>query len=222
MRLSKRGAAFLRAHEGFVSKYYLDPVGVGTIGVGFTWASASFRNWWVKNRPGQKFGPGSTMTAAEADSCLLYLCDAEYGAAVNRFLAGKTVEQHVFDAMCSMVFNCGPKALEWRWAAFIKAGNMAAAAKAWKETATTAKGKKLPGLVRRRKEEAELAQYGRYAGVTITDQTHDTVYDESGRPVAASPKTEPTAKIEQGPVPGGNWLSALLSVLAKLLKGNKP
>lgn len=26
MRLSKRGAAFLRAHEGFVPNYYKDPV----------------------------------------------------------------------------------------------------------------------------------------------------------------------------------------------------
>jgi len=160
MRLSKQGAAFVRAHEGFVSKYYLDPVGVPTIGVGFTWGSSAFRDWWTKNRPGQKFGPGATMTSAEADSCLVYLCDAEYGAAVNKFLAGKVVPQHVFDAMCSMVYNCGPGALQWRWAAFIKAGDMVAAARAWKETAVTAKGKKLAGLVRRRKEEAELAQYG--------------------------------------------------------------
>lgn len=167
MRLSKQGAAFVRAHEGFVPKYYLDPVGIGTIGVGFTWGSASFQKWWGQNRPGQKFGPGATMTAAEADSCLVYLCDSEYGAAVNKFLGGKAVPQNVFDAMCSMVYNCGPGALQWRWAAFIKAGDMVAAARAWKETAVTAKGKKLAGLVRRRKEEAELAQYGRYGGVSL-------------------------------------------------------
>ena len=34
MRLSKQGAAFVRSHEGFVPKYYLDPVAVPTIGVG--------------------------------------------------------------------------------------------------------------------------------------------------------------------------------------------
>lgn len=218
MRLSKRGAAFLRAHEGFVGKYYKDPVGVGTIGVGFTWASSSFRDWWAKNRPGQKFGPGSTMTPAEADSCLVYLCDAEYGAAVNKFLAGKVVDQHVFDAMCSMVFNCGPGALQWRWASFIKAGNMAAAAKAWKETATTARGKKLPGLVRRRKEEAELAQYGRYTGVapTVVNEPPASPVPE---PMPAAP--EKPAIITQGPVPSGGWLSALLNVLLNALKGSK-
>lgn len=218
MRLSKRGAAFLRAHEGFVSKYYLDPVKVGTIGVGFTWASSSFRDWWAKNRPGQKFGPSATMTPAEADSCLVYLCDAEYGAAVNKFLAGKVVEQHVFDAMCSMVFNCGPKALEWRWAAFIKAGNMTAAAKAWKETATTAKGKKLEGLVRRRREEAELAQYGRYAGVAaaVTNEPSAIPIPE---PKPAEPEKPPV--IAQGPVPSGSWLSALLAFLLSIFKGPK-
>ncbi len=220
MRLSKRGAADLRAHEGFVPKYYLDPVGVGTIGAGFTWASSSFRDWWSKNRPGQKFGPGATMTAAEADSCLVYLCDAEYGAAVNKFLAGKVVEQHVFDAMCSMVFNCGPKALEWRWAAFIKAGNMSAAAKAWKETATTAKGKKLPGLVRRRKEEAELAQYGRYASSVVSHETpgRDT---QAPLPVTDDKNADPAPPIAQGPAPKGNWLAGLLKALLEIVKGWK-
>ena len=218
MRLSKRGAAFLRAHEGFVSKYYPDPVGVGTIGVGFTWGSSSFRDWWAKNRPGQKFGPGATMTAAEADSCLVYLCDAEYGAAVNKFLAGKVVEQHVFDAMCSMVFNCGPGALQWRWARLIKDGNIVAAAKAWKETATTAKGKKLPGLIRRRKEEAELAQYGRYAGVSpaVTNEP-SAIPTPSRKP--AEPEKPPV--IAQGPAPSGNWLSALLAFLLSIFKGPK-
>lgn len=218
MRISKRGAAFLRAHEGFVARYYLDPVGVGTIGVGFTWASASFREWWAKNRPGQKFGPGASMTAAEADSCLVYLCDAEYGAAVNRFLAGKVVEQHVFDAMCSMIFNCGPKALEWRWAALMKAGNMTAAVKAWKDTATTAKGKKLPGLVRRRKEEAELAQFGRYAGVSVV--SHDPPVRDSQPDLPVAGGSQP-ATIEQGPVPSGNWLAGLLKALLEIVKGWK-
>lgn len=51
----------------------------------------------------------------------------------------------------------------------------------------------------------------------ISDQTHDIVYDEGGRPVAAAPKAEPTAKIEQGPVPGGGWLSALLKFLTNII-----
>ena len=66
-----------------------------------------------------------------------------------------------------MVCNCGTGPLQWRWAAFVKAGDMVAASRAWKETTVTAKGKKLAGLVPRRKEEAELAHYGRFRGTSV-------------------------------------------------------
>jgi lysozyme len=36
MGLSPKDAAFIRRHDGFVARYYLDPVGVPTIGIGFT------------------------------------------------------------------------------------------------------------------------------------------------------------------------------------------
>lgn len=113
MNLSERGAAFVRRHEGFVDHYYLDPAAVPTIGVGFTWRSESFREWWGRNRPGQKFGPGATMTREEADKALVFMFAAEYGKAVNSFL-GKTVKQHIFDGMCSPVFNLGPGSLKWK------------------------------------------------------------------------------------------------------------
>ena len=205
MRLSKLGAAFLRAHEGFEPKAYLDPVGILTIGVGFTWGSSSFRKWWATNRPGQKFDKASTMTAAEADSCLTYLCDAEYGAAVNTFLGGKVVDQHVFDAMCSTVYNCGVGALKWKWAAAVKRGDLKAAADHLRVTATTAKGKTLPGLVRRRQEEADLLLTGRYAGVNV-------------KAPIPTPKPEQPAKIEPQPIPDGNWLARLLRALAAFFK----
>lgn len=169
MELSLLGAGFVRSHEGFVPRWYLDPVDVGTIGVGFTWASGSFRVWWAKNKPGVKFGPGATMTRAEADQCLVFLCREEYGKAVNKFM-GKQVDQHVFDGMVSPVYNLGPGSLGWKWAGFIRAGDIAAGATALMTTGTTAKNaatgtrKTLPGLVRRRKEEADLIQYGKYAG----------------------------------------------------------
>jgi len=165
MRLSKRGAAFIRAHEGFRSNAYRDPVGILTIGIGFTWGSKAFKEWWAKYRPGQTFDAKSSMTMAEAESCLMYLCDREYGAAVVRFLGDQVIDQHVFDAACSMTFNCGPGALKWKWAAAMKAGDMKTAAAHLRVTATTAKGKQLPGLVRRRKEEAALLVSGDYAGV---------------------------------------------------------
>ncbi len=161
MDLSPQGAAFVRAHEGFEPHWYADPTGTGTIGIGFTWASGVFRTWWEKNRPGVAFGKGAAMTEAEAGEVLPLLVREEYGAAVNRFF-GKDVPQHVFDAMVSAVFNLGPKALKWRWAAAAKRGDYAEAARLLTTTGTTSKGKKLPGLIRRRAEEALLLEKGVY------------------------------------------------------------
>lgn len=86
MQLSEKGAASVRLHEGYVRNFYLDPVGVGTIGIGFTWASKAFRAWWAKHKPGVKFGPGAVMSREEADDALRFLFAEEYGKAVNAFL----------------------------------------------------------------------------------------------------------------------------------------
>ena len=163
MELSVKGAAFVRAHEGFVPRWYKDPIGVLTIGVGFTWRSKSFRTWWKNNKPGIPNGRG-TMTRSEADDALRYLCKNEYGRAVNKFL-GKSVPQHVYDGTVSPVYNLGPGSLKWRWAAAVKAGNYSAAAALLRKTGVTAAGRRLAGLVRRRKEEAHLIEHGEYTGV---------------------------------------------------------
>lgn len=160
-RLSAQGAAFLRHHEGFVDHWYLDPVGVPTIGVGFTWLSDSFREWWGRNKPGVPFAKGAKMTRAEADAALVFMSDAEYGKAVARFM-GKEVKQHVFDGMTSPVFNLGPGSLDWKWAAAAKAGDLKRAADLLRTTGVTAKGKRLRGLEIRRREEAELLETGDY------------------------------------------------------------
>lgn len=173
MRLSPSGAADIRLHEGFSASYYLDPGSVGTIGTGFTWASAAFREWWSKNRPGQKFGPGSTMTKAESDAVLQLVSDEEYGAAVDKFLSGRMTPQTVFDGATSVVFNCGAGALAWTWATAIKAAEYDLAGSRLLTTAVTQKGKVLAGLVARRKDEARLISQGIYAsggvGATMPD-----------------------------------------------------
>lgn len=166
MYLSPEGAAFLRRHEGFVGHAYSDPVGILTIGIGFTWGSSAFRTWWRANKGNAPFGAGAKMTRAEADAALIFICAEEYGRAVNEFLERK-VAQHVFDGTCSPVYNMGPGSLKWQWASAVKAGDLALAAKRLINTGTTAKGKKLPGLVRRRKEEAELIEHGNYSGVAV-------------------------------------------------------
>ncbi|THK38639.1 lysozyme [Ensifer sp. MPMI2T] len=161
MELSRDGAAFMRGHEGFVPHAYLDPPGILTIGIGFTWRSAFFRQWWRANRPGQEFNLGATMTRDEAEAVLIYLCKHEYGKAVNAFL-GKDVPQHVFDGTVSPVYNLGAGALEWKWAGAVKRGAYGEAAALLSKTGTTAGGKTLAGLVKRRADEADLIQFGDY------------------------------------------------------------
>lgn len=177
MKLSLPGAGFIRHHEGFKANWYLDSVGVPTIGIGFTWASDSFRAWWKKHRPGQAFARGARMSREEADQCLIFMCEREYGAAVNDFL-GKTVKQHVFDGMVSPVFNLGPGSLNWKWAKAVKAGNLSEAAERLRFTGTTAKGRKLRGLELRRQEEADLLEFGDYAiGSTSVSVSMDPMAD---------------------------------------------
>ena len=166
MELSTAGAAFVRLHEGFVDHWYLDAVGIPTIGIGFTWRSAAFRAWWAKNRPGKEFGSGSKMTREEAQTVLIALFREEYGAAVDKFL-GRPVAQNVFDGMASVVFNCGAGSLKWKWAQAIKSGDIKGGAKLLETTAVTAKGKRLAGLVRRRSEEAKLIRDGVYTGIAV-------------------------------------------------------
>lgn len=160
--VSERGLKDLEQHEGVRTKFYYDPVGIGTIGVGFTWRSSAFRRWWALNRPSSDaFGPGDTMTRAEITEALGLLITQEYAPPVVEFL-GKTVPQHVFDAMLSVVFNCGAGALSWKWAQAAKAGNYKIAADLLRTTAVTAQGVKLAGLVARRKDEANLLEKGIY------------------------------------------------------------
>ncbi len=157
-KISKKGLAFIEAHEGFVGKYYLDPVGVGTLGYGFTNGSAAVR------RILGKIVPGMTITKAKAKEVLEAVVNEEYGAAANKGL--KNPNQHEFDMAASGSFNVGPRIFKWKWAQAFNEGDKAKAAMLWRNTATTAKGKKLPGLVRRRKEEAELLLNGTYTGVS--------------------------------------------------------
>lgn len=202
--LSLAGAGFLRHGEGFVGKWYADPVGVGTIGIGFTWGSEGFREWWARNRPGQKFGPGATMTREEADKALIFLCAVEYGKAVNDFL-NRAQPQHVFDAAVSAVFNMGPGALRWKWAAALKERDYTSAADRLRETGVTAKGKKLRGLVIRRREEAELMATGDYAyGSSASVKVDDGVLvrGERGTAVADLQRKLATAGHYTGEVDG--------------------
>lgn len=159
MKLSEQGANFIARHEGFVSRAYRDPVGIWTIGTGFTNRSRVFSEYWRKLH-GRKMRAGDTITPDQNAVILRKAADDEYGAAVNRHIKPRT--QHEYDGATSVCFNCGPGAAKWKWAKLLAAGQVRAASIRLKTTAITARGKRLRGLVRRRREEAALIEHGTY------------------------------------------------------------
>lgn len=159
MKISEPGLADLASHEGFVSKTYRCPAGVLTIGYGFTMGSRVFAAW-CRAKYGRGLRLGDRITKAEALELLPRVFDEEYGAAVNRKIAPTL--QHHYDSAGSMTFNCGPGALNWTWAKLLKAKRVPEAADRLRVTAVTANGRRLNGLVRRRKAEAAMMELGRY------------------------------------------------------------
>lgn len=159
---SDRGRAFMRGHEGNPLTCYLDPVGVPTIGTGFTMRSAAVRR--ALARLGiTKLAPGKTkITAAQSDAIFAAVLAEEFEPAVVA-TSPATRKQHQMDAAVSAIYNLGTGAMQWTWADLWRAGDIKGAAAYLGSHYNTADGRKLPGLVRRRKEEAELFLSGRYA-----------------------------------------------------------
>ncbi|QWY83210.1 lysozyme protein [Rhizobium phage RHph_X2_25] len=161
---SPRGRAFTRGHEGNPLTCYLDPVGVPTIGTGFTMRSAACRRELARLGI-TKLVPGKTkITAAQSDAIFAAVLAEEFEPAVVRGSPADRT-QHQMDASVSAIYNLGVGAMEWTWADLWRSGDIKGAAAYLGSHYNTADGKKLPGLVRRRKEEAELFLNGRYASV---------------------------------------------------------
>ena len=152
----------MRGHEGNPLTCYLDPVGIPTIGTGFTMRSAAVRR--ALARIGiTKLVPGKTkITAEQSDAIFAAVLADEFEPAVVAS-SPKNRSQHQMDAAVSATYNLGVGAMEWTWADLWRAGNVKEAAAYLGSHYNTADGKKLPGLIRRRKEEADLFLNGRYA-----------------------------------------------------------
>jgi len=166
MQVSKRGRAFISAHEGNPLTAYLDPVGVPTIGHGFTMRSAAVRRELAKLGI-TKLVPGKTkITAAQSDAIFAAVLADEFEPAVRKGVpAGRTVRQNMFDAMASASYNLGTGFMGWRWKRpWAERGDIKGSAAIWADNYNTAAGRKLPGLVRRRREEAVMFRDGVYTG----------------------------------------------------------
>lgn len=176
MKLSSKGAEFIARHEGFVSKAYRDPVGIWTIGTGFTNRSRIFSEYWRKLY-GRKMRAGDRITPEQNAIILQLAANEEYGAAVNRDI--KPEKQHEYDGATSVCFNCGPGAAKWKWAKALARGDVKESARRLKTTAVTARGKRLRGLVRRRREEAALIERGDYGRGSYPVGTTSTKADKT-------------------------------------------
>ena len=141
MKVSQNGIELIKLFEGCKLKSYKCPAGVWTIGFGNTFYL-----------DGSKVLMGQKISQAEADMLLLKLLP-KYEATVDRNIK-VTVTQNQYDALVSFCWNCGSseslfrlvniKATDevihkWLCSHYIMGG-----------------GKVLPGLVRRRKAEADL------------------------------------------------------------------
>lgn len=157
--LTARIVNFNGGHEGFVSSWYLDPAGVPTIGYGFTWGNPVFRDWWT-SKHGRKLRRGDTITKADAYQVLLTILQHDVLPKVQAKFGRAAL--NIVEAGCSAVYNLGPGALGWKWAGAIARGDVRGGAALWRKMGTTAKGRKLPGLVRRRAEEADIAEFNRW------------------------------------------------------------
>ena len=140
------GAAYalISEHEGTFLKCYLCPAGVPTIGTGHT---------------GPDVKIGMTITLAQAEAFLHE--DVKEAEASIRSLVKVPLNQNQFDALVSFVFNLGETALKSSTLLrYLNARNYKAAAQEFGKWvyAKDKSGKlvTLPGLVKRRKQEADL------------------------------------------------------------------
>ena len=139
MHISENGLRLIEHFEGFVPHQYDDGTGVMTIGYGTTSADVS---------------PLPTyLTQPEAEQLLRAKLAVKYEPAVNAL--GVPLNQNQFDALVSLVYNCGPSAMQWQIGRDLRERNYAAAADDFGHY-VYAGGHAVEGLVLRRAAERAL------------------------------------------------------------------
>jgi len=99
--LSQAGAQMIGQFEGLRLTAYYDQVGVLTIGYGTTNAVLP---------PSMQFGPGTTITQAQAVQYLQYAVNTKFAPAVNN-LVKVSITQQEFDSLVSFAYNLGAGSL---------------------------------------------------------------------------------------------------------------
>jgi lysozyme len=145
MTTSNRGIELIKAHEGFRPRAYLCPAGVWTIGYGHTGGVKS----------------GDVITADQGESFLRSDISSAERVVVA---AGLRLTQNQFDALVSFVFNVGAGNFNRSTLLRLAKANVndpaiAAEFAKWNKATVNGVLKVLPGLTRRRAEEADLYFY---------------------------------------------------------------
>ena len=142
MVTSKKGIEFIASCEGFESKPYRDSAGIPTIGYGFTYYPNG-KKVTMQDKP---------ITKAEALEIKAKILP-NYEKIVNKKVK-VPLTQNQFDALVSHTYNTGGSDTLFK---LINERASKTAIRNWFEQKyITAGGKKLNGLVRRRKAEADL------------------------------------------------------------------
>lgn len=150
MKVSAAGLKLIQHYEGLRLEAYQDSVGIWTIGYGNTFYE-----------DGSKVKMGDRITRDRADE-LLKMIVPKFEAMVLKMVTRQLL-QNEFDALVSFAYNAGT---HYKSGSVLKPYNIwqhvnnnlgkDAMLKYWQTLAITAGGKKLNGLVKRRKSESEL------------------------------------------------------------------
>jgi lysozyme len=151
--LSQRGAGFIARFEGCVLRMYNDPTHNATIGVGHLIHMGP-----ITGHEPPEFRHGITRQRA----LQLLMADAGKAAGSVRRLIRVPLNQHQLDALISFTFNCGEGSLAASTLRKrLNRGEYAAVPNELNKWVLSG-GKRLPGLVRRRKAEGALFRQGTY------------------------------------------------------------
>jgi len=151
MKLSPKGYELIKKYEGFVSKPYLDAVGVPTIGYGNTYYP-----------DGRKVTLQDNSINEQEATMLLGFIVSEFENGVDG-LVNKPLKQCQFDALVSFAYNLGLGALK-QSSLLSRVNNNPENAYIPNEFTRWVKagGKELKGLAKRRVEEANIYYNGNY------------------------------------------------------------
>lgn len=143
MKTSQIGIDLIKFFEGFKSKPYLCPAGIPTIGYGST-----------RNKNGIRVKLTDKPISEKEATELLQSTLIDYENIVMR-KATRVLKQNEFDALVSFVYNCGVSQTLFK---MINSQNPLLK-DWWTSHYITGGGKKLKGLIERRKAEEKLYFY---------------------------------------------------------------